>query len=644
MRKDPSENFLKEASRKVSSNSRKIIDHWKANKEWFCRPHSKMTDSEIEDQGSNLLFHLTNYIASGEKDGLFRYVRDEVGTRVSQGYRPEEVEDAIRFWSYIIIRTLRPDFETEDRREKFAEFMSKIFDEILDIVSREAKKLYLADLESEVEERTKQLRESEEKFRSLAEHSPNMIFINNRGRVVYANLRCEEVMGYSRDEFYSQDFDFQALVASEFRERVRSSFSRHMRGEEVPPYECTLLTKDDKRIEAILTTKLMSFGGETAILGVITDITERKEAELALKESEEKYYSLFNEARDGIVLVDWETGQIVDCNPEFERQTGRRLGQLKRMKIWEVRPSKKMEAARRKYLEIRHKGKGGSAEFEFQKPTGEIVPIEFASKVVEIGGKKHIQSISREITERKKAEEAKDRLLSNISHELRTPLTSIEGYTKFMLSGKIGELSEKHEKCLTIIEEESDRLKALIDNFLDLIAIDAEGLRMDVKEVEVAKIIDRLISSMEIEMERKRISLSRKVPGDLGHVRGDEARLHQLFSNLLTNAIKFTPRGGVIEIRSRKDDSSIVVEVSDSGVGIPPDELPHVFERFYQVDSSPTRRYGGMGLGLAICNEIVEAHGGHIEAESKIGSGSVFRVTLPRSKEAMDGEEEDYGG
>ena len=127
------------------------------------------------------------------------------------------------------------------------------------------------------------LRESEEKFRNLAEQSPNMIFINVGGRVVYANPRCEDVMGYTREEFYAPDFDFQVLMAPEDRDRIGHSFHRHMKGEEVPSGEYTLVTRDGRRIEAILTTKLINYKGDSAVLGIVTDITERKKAEKAMR-------------------------------------------------------------------------------------------------------------------------------------------------------------------------------------------------------------------------------------------------------------------------------------------------------------------------------------------------------------------------
>lgn len=132
------------------------------------------------------------------------------------------------------------------------------------------------------------LRESEEKFKSLAEKSPNMIFINKKGRIVYANEKCEEIMGYKREEFYSPNFDFLTLIAPESRDLVKSNFKRHMEDEEIPPYEYTLVTKNGKRIVGIHTTRLINYEGERAILGIVTDITERKENEQRIKEYTEQ--------------------------------------------------------------------------------------------------------------------------------------------------------------------------------------------------------------------------------------------------------------------------------------------------------------------------------------------------------------------
>jgi two-component system cell cycle sensor histidine kinase/response regulator CckA len=171
------------------------------------------------------------------------------------------------------------------------------------------------------------LRESEEKFRSLAEYSPNMIFINKRGRVVYANKRCEEVMKYTTDEFLSGDFDFLDMIAPDNREAVMTSFGRHVKGGDVEPYEFALVTKDGRRIEAILASKLIDYEGDRAILGTVVDITERKRAEEALQESERKYRTLFETMTQGVVYQAAD-GQIISANPAAERILGLTMDQM----------------------------------------------------------------------------------------------------------------------------------------------------------------------------------------------------------------------------------------------------------------------------------------------------------------------------
>ena len=162
------------------------------------------------------------------------------------------------------------------------------------------------------------IRESEEKFRNLAEESPNMIFINQMGKVVYANKKCEEAMGYTREEFYNPDFNFLKLIAPEYRKMIGENLKKHNSGKELLPYEYELITKEGKRIESIITTKLISYGGEKALLGIITDITEWKKAEKELKESEEKFKNIANRSSDVIVVTN-EKGIIDYISPSVEK-------------------------------------------------------------------------------------------------------------------------------------------------------------------------------------------------------------------------------------------------------------------------------------------------------------------------------------
>jgi len=243
------------------------------------------------------------------------------------------------------------------------------------------------------------LRESEEKFRNLAEKSPNMIFINKKGRVVYANKRCEDIMGYKREEFYSPDFNFFILVAPESIELLKSIYSRHLKGDEILPYEYTLITKEGKKLESILTSKLITYEGETAILGIITDITERKQIEKQLKESEEKYHKQFEKALDATFLAEAETGIIVDCN----RAATKLVGKHQRI----LHPPEEIEGEFSRTFEQHLKEKEGQVlETQVITKTGEIRDVTIKANIFELEDKRIMQAEFRDITKQKKAEKS----------------------------------------------------------------------------------------------------------------------------------------------------------------------------------------------------------------------------------------------
>ena len=187
----------------------------------------------------------------------------------------------------------------------------------IDYFGKKADMVVFRDI-SDRKKTEKSLIESEEKFRNLAEESPNMIFINKNGRIVYANKKCEEIMGYKREEFYRSDFNFLILIAPEYRKLITENFKRHIAGKDLPPYELAHITKDGKRIESILTTKVITYGGEKAFLGIITDITEFKKTEKELRDSEEKFKNIADRSSDVIVVTN-ESGIIDYISPSVEK-------------------------------------------------------------------------------------------------------------------------------------------------------------------------------------------------------------------------------------------------------------------------------------------------------------------------------------
>jgi len=254
--------------------------------------------------------------------------------------------------------------------------------------------------------REEALQESEEKFRNLAEQSPNMIFINKQGRVVYANKKCEEIMGYKKEEICSPDFDFLALIAPEFRDEVKASFLKHMDGIESDLLQYMLLTKEGKRIEALQNSKLIEYEKEKAILGIVTDITERKRAEEELRKSEERFKLIFEHAPDAYYLNDLK-GNFIAGNKAAEKITGYEKEELiggSFLKLGLLSLDQLPKAAT--LLAKNAMGKPtGPDEFILKRKSGDKVAVEISTHPIKIENKTVVLGIAREITERKNAAE-----------------------------------------------------------------------------------------------------------------------------------------------------------------------------------------------------------------------------------------------
>jgi signal transduction histidine kinase/CheY-like chemotaxis protein len=222
----------------------------------------------------------------------------------------------------------------------------------------------------------------------------------------------------------------------------------------------------------------------------------------------------------------------------------------------------------------------------------------------------------------------KDEFLATLSHELRTPLSAILGWSQVLLS-RTAENSEMHQGLETITRNARAQSQ-LIEDLLDMNRIVSGKIRLDVQRVDLLPIIDAVLDSVRPSVEAKAIALRRTIDPGAGVVLGDPNRLQQVVWNLLTNAVKFTPKGGKIDIVLQRVNSHVEISVHDDGCGISAEFLPHLFERFRQADSSSTRKHGGLGLGLSIVKQLVELHGGTVQAESRgLGQGAAFTVKLP---------------
>lgn len=232
--------------------------------------------------------------------------------------------------------------------------------------------------------------------------------------------------------------------------------------------------------------------------------------------------------------------------------------------------------------------------------------------------------------EAERASQLKDEFLATLSHELRTPLNAILGWSQLILSGSMK--NEDIQRGLETIERNARAQNKLIEDLLEMSSIISGKVRLDMQQVDVASLVEAAVESVKPTAQAKGVALQKTIAPNIDPVTGDYNRLQQIFWNLLSNSVKFTPKGGRIEIVVEQLNSLLEIRINDSGLGIAPEFMPYVFDRFRQGDPSLTRQYGGLGLGLAIVKQLVELHGGTVRAESAgVGQGSSFTVILPLS-------------
>jgi two-component system phosphate regulon sensor histidine kinase PhoR len=242
--------------------------------------------------------------------------------------------------------------------------------------------------------------------------------------------------------------------------------------------------------------------------------------------------------------------------------------------------------------------------------------------------------VVQDVTEATRYQELRKEFVANVSHEFRTPLTLIKGFVETLQDGAVND-PVKSAEFLNTIAKQVDQLTNLVGDLLELSRIESRpGLPRRIL-VDPGEIVRRVVELMAPAAAKKNQKISTEIAPDLPLIAGDPDYLHRALSNLVDNAIKYTPEEGVIRVVSRNDGDRVAIDVSDNGIGIPKEDLPRVFERFYRVDKSRSRDMGGTGLGLSIVKHVVQAHDGTVTVESEPGKGSRFRVTLPRMSEEI---------
>lgn len=398
-----------------------------------------------------------------------------------------------------------------------------------------------------------------------------------------------------------------------------------------------------KRVMPVETTVVVATLNET------NTTTEPVLVHEELRTSEIRYRRLFEAARDGILILNAVTLEITDVNPFMMELLGYSRDEFLGKQLWEIGLFSDKKASQDAFRELQETGYLRYEDLPLQTRRGQSREVEFVSNVYEEDGHQVIQCNIRDITDRKQDEEErgvllesaqvaraeadtanmfKDEFLAILSHELRTPLTAILGWSHLLTNGNLDEQESK--RALETIVRNARAQTQLIDDLLDISRIITGKLRLDVRPVELAPIIETVVSGMHPAADARDIQLQSALDSSISPISGDPDRLQQIIWNLLTNAIKFTPKGGRVQVWLERVDSHVEITVSDTGQGIAPEFLPFVFDRFRQSDSSSTRKQGGLGLGLSIVRQLVELHGGTVSAQSQgLGNGTTFKVKLP---------------
>ncbi|MRX73111.1 response regulator [Bacillus lacus] len=276
-----------------------------------------------------------------------------------------------------------------------------------------------------------------------------------------------------------------------------------------------------------------------------------------------------------------------------------------------------------------------SENIVYRLESGKVIQV-YSEPLFREGQKIGMVLVHRDITREYEVDQMKSEFVSTVSHELRTPLASVLGFTELMLHRELK--PERQKKYLTTIYQEAKRLTSLINDFLDVQRMEAGKQTYEKRYYDVVPILNEVIDAQNVNASSHRIRLKEET--SLTQVLGDSDKLRQVFNNLISNAVKYSPDGGEILISIFEKDGSLYINIADEGLGIPEESLDKLFTKFYRVDNSDRRRIGGTGLGLAIVKEIVKAHGGDISVYSKLGEGSTFSVTFPLVLQSFSAEEE----
>ncbi len=489
------------------------------------------------------------------------------------------------------------------------------------------------------------LRESEARYRQLVEGSLGMVCTHDlEGRILTVNTPGAASLGRTPPQMEG------ANLASFLLNPNAPAFARYLRriaetGEAQGRIE--LLGPEGESHVVAFRNKLIRVSERAPyVLAFGVDISDQVRAEARLRTLSQQSNSILESIGDGIYGCDLE-GRVTVINPAAAQMLGYKANELLGRKIHPLihhshadgspYPEEEGGIART----IRTLSTIRSSDEYYWRKDGTNFPVEYVARP-QLDSAREPRAIGvvvafRDTTERRALDRMKDEFISTVSHELRTPLTSLRAALGLVTGGALNARPEKQRHMLDIAIGNTDRLIRLVNDFLDIERISSGSAELHAVPLSVQQLFERAIALQQATADKKDLRFALQVTGV--EIYADPDRMLQAFTNLVSNAIKFSPEGGTIWLSARRtDESEVCIAVRDEGRGIPADKLERIFERFHQVDASDSRMMGGTGLGLAICRSIIAQHGGRIWAVSPPGEGATFLFTLPTRPTARLGE------